>query len=32
VQDVARVVVAQLAQPFRRCSTVDGLLTMDGRR
>jgi sterol desaturase/sphingolipid hydroxylase (fatty acid hydroxylase superfamily) len=32
VQDVARVVVAQLAQPFRRCSTVDGLLTTDGRR
>jgi hypothetical protein len=29
---LARVVVAQLAQPFRRCSTVDGRLTTEGRR
>jgi sterol desaturase/sphingolipid hydroxylase (fatty acid hydroxylase superfamily) len=29
---LARVVVAQLAQPFRRCSTLDGLLTTEGRR
>ncbi len=29
---LARVVGAQLAQPFRRCSTVDGLVTTDGRR